>query len=158
MPIIDLPLPNMDDVYAVECKAFSQIYAVMTCGKAREKHKEPLAQDSPRNHQQDTGISTTMDTDSAVAENEVVQDDNSAADSETNLANNAPEILEDQFSDIESMELLIPDWRRNLVEFLKTRELPVDKEFMKRSYDKKLHARVFKPGDWVLRTRQRSNK
>ncbi|KAF9626171.1 hypothetical protein IFM89_031298 [Coptis chinensis] len=29
---------------------------------------------------------------------------------------------------------------------------------MKRSYDKKLRARAFKPGDWVLRTRQRSNE
>ncbi|KAF9591164.1 hypothetical protein IFM89_002119 [Coptis chinensis] len=29
---------------------------------------------------------------------------------------------------------------------------------MKRSYDKKLSARAFKPGDWVLRTRQTSNE
>ncbi|KAF9596789.1 hypothetical protein IFM89_013336 [Coptis chinensis] len=29
---------------------------------------------------------------------------------------------------------------------------------MKRSYDKKLSARAFKPGDWVLCTRQRSNE
>ncbi|KAF9622179.1 hypothetical protein IFM89_030037 [Coptis chinensis] len=29
---------------------------------------------------------------------------------------------------------------------------------MKCSYDKKLRARAFKPGDWVLHTRQRSNE
>ncbi|KAF9620124.1 hypothetical protein IFM89_010783 [Coptis chinensis] len=29
---------------------------------------------------------------------------------------------------------------------------------MKRSYDKKLCAQAFKPGDWVLRRRQRSNE
>ncbi|KAF9607222.1 hypothetical protein IFM89_033429 [Coptis chinensis] len=32
------------------------------------------------------------------------------------------------------------------------------KDSMKCSYDKKLRARAFKPGDWVLRTRQRSNE
>ncbi|KAF9617275.1 hypothetical protein IFM89_035219 [Coptis chinensis] len=68
-----------------------------------------------------------MDTDSAAAENEVVQEEDSATDSETDLVDNIPEIPDDQFSDIESMELLLPDWHQNLVEFLRTRELPVDK-------------------------------
>ncbi|KAF9603692.1 hypothetical protein IFM89_037455 [Coptis chinensis] len=47
--------------------------------------------------------------DSAVAENEVVQEEDSAVNSKTDLADNAPKIPDDQFSDIELMELLLPD-------------------------------------------------
>ncbi|KAF9613453.1 hypothetical protein IFM89_008300 [Coptis chinensis] len=91
----------MADVYAAECKAFTQICAVTTRSKARDKHQEHPTQDSPRNHEQDTDISPIMGTDSVAAKN---------------------------------------------------------KDSMKRSYDKKLHARAFKPGDWVSRTRKKSNE
>ncbi|KAF9625934.1 hypothetical protein IFM89_027802 [Coptis chinensis] len=126
MPRIDLTLPDMADVYAAECMAFTQIYAVMTRSKAQDKHQKHPIQDFPRSHKQDTDISPTMDTDLAAAEIEVVQEEDSAADSGTDIADNTPEIPDDQFSDID--------------------------------YDKKLRTRAFKPGDWVLRTRQRSNE
>ncbi|KAF9588106.1 hypothetical protein IFM89_007582, partial [Coptis chinensis] len=119
-------------------------------------------------HEEDADVSPTVDTDSAVAENEVAQEEDSATDSETDLADNALEIPDDQFSNIESMELLLPDWHQNMVEFLRTGELPLDGALstkskrdawrvvllptsgaliMTRSYA----ARAFKPGDWVLR-------
>ncbi|KAF9601853.1 hypothetical protein IFM89_023618 [Coptis chinensis] len=104
----------MANVCTAECKVFTQIYAIMTRSKAREKHQVPPIQESPRNHEQDIDISTTMDTDSVAAENEVVQDDDFAPDSETDLADNTPEIPEDQFSDIEFMKLIIPDWQTNV--------------------------------------------
>ncbi|KAF9592191.1 hypothetical protein IFM89_012685 [Coptis chinensis] len=92
----------------------------------RDEHQELPIQDSPRSHEQDTDISPTMDTNSAVAEIEVVQEEDSTADSRTDLVDNTPEIPDDQFFDID--------------------------------YDKKLCALAFKPGDWVLRIRQRSNE
>ncbi|KAF9604397.1 hypothetical protein IFM89_006406 [Coptis chinensis] len=101
----------MADVYAAECRAFSQIYAITTHSKARNKHQEHPTQDSRRSHEEDADISPMVDTDSTVVENEVVQKEDSAADSDTNLADNAPEIPADQFFDIESMELLLLNWR-----------------------------------------------
>ncbi|KAF9624151.1 hypothetical protein IFM89_008089 [Coptis chinensis] len=150
--------------------------------------KSTLVRDVVLIHEEDADISPTVNTDSAVVDNGVVQEKDSAVDSETDLVDNAPEIPDDQFSDIESMKLLLPDWHQNMVEFFRTGGLPVDRalsdkvkrdawqamveelkdealqnlmtyqDSMKRSYDKKLRARVFKPGDWVLRIRQRSNE
>ncbi|KAF9606285.1 hypothetical protein IFM89_024288 [Coptis chinensis] len=111
-----------------------------------------------------------MDTDSAAEEIKVVQEEDSAADSRTNLADNTLEIPDDQFSDIESMELLLPNWQINadilardkaMVEELRNealQNLMTYQDSMKHSYDKKLRARAFKLGNWVLRTRQRSNE
>ncbi|KAF9613611.1 hypothetical protein IFM89_009437, partial [Coptis chinensis] len=99
----------MADVYAAECKAFIQIYAVTMHIKARDEHQEHPIQDSSHSHEH-TDISPMIDTDLVAAEVEVVQEEDSAADSETDLANNTHEVLDDQFSNIESMELLLPDW------------------------------------------------
>ncbi|KAF9605490.1 hypothetical protein IFM89_017509 [Coptis chinensis] len=101
----------MANVYAAECAAFTQIYSVTTRSKARDKHQEHPTQDSPHSHEEDTDISPTVDIDSAVAENEVVQEEDSATDSEADLADNAPEIPDDQFSDIESSPPWYLDWR-----------------------------------------------
>ncbi|KAF9604868.1 hypothetical protein IFM89_011150 [Coptis chinensis] len=101
----------------------------------------------------------TMDTDSTSVDNEVVQEADSTADSKIDLSDNTPEIPDNQFSDIESMELLLPDWP--MVDELRDealQNLMTYQDSMKRNYDKKLLARAFKPGNWVLRTRQRSNE
>ncbi|KAF9599489.1 hypothetical protein IFM89_038583 [Coptis chinensis] len=59
------------------------IHADLRCHDAQQRagqaQKHPT-QDSPRNHEQDTDISPTMDTDSAVVENEVVQEEDSAVE------------------------------------------------------------------------------
>ncbi|KAF9626732.1 hypothetical protein IFM89_038950 [Coptis chinensis] len=149
----------MADVYAAECKAFTQIFAFMTRSKARDEHQEHPIQDSPRSQEHPIQDSPTIDTDSTAVEIEVVQKEDSAANSKTDLADNTPEVLDDQFFDIESMELFLPDWP--MVDQLRDealQNLMTYQDSMKRNYDKKLRARAFKPGDWVLRTRQRSNE
>ncbi|KAF9602155.1 hypothetical protein IFM89_025384 [Coptis chinensis] len=115
----------------------------MTRNKARDKHQEHPTQDSSHIHEQDTDISPTMVTDSVAADNEVVHDEDSATDSKTDLADNTPEIPDDQFFDIKDEAL------QNLMTYQAS---------MKHSYDKKLRSRAFKPGNWVLRTRQRNNE
>ncbi|KAF9595493.1 hypothetical protein IFM89_000581 [Coptis chinensis] len=87
----------MADIYAAECKAFTQIYAVTTRNKVRDEHQKHPIQDSPCSHDKDTDISPTMDTDLAVAEIEVVQEEDSAADFGTDLVDNTLEIPEDVF-------------------------------------------------------------
>ncbi|KAF9620235.1 hypothetical protein IFM89_010970 [Coptis chinensis] len=122
------------------------------------KRKDPTLNDSDQG--MDPGNLSSIGGDREDTGGDIIPTESEKFESE---AESEEETLDDlEIRDLEILALEKSDWRLPFIEYLNSGNLPIEKalsqkqlvkyqENMKRSHDRKLRERVFKPGDWILR-------
>ncbi|KAF9626405.1 hypothetical protein IFM89_033224 [Coptis chinensis] len=145
----------MVDVYCCRIAAFTQIYAITTPTKKAGQAPRASHSGFSLSHEEDADVSPRWIPTLQLAENEVMRGGRLCESIQTDLATMLTKyrMIEVNADILARDRAMVADLRDEALQNLMTYQ-----DSMKRSYDKKLRARAFKPGDWVLRTRQRSNE